>query len=73
VHSADGWRAVLRPVLARRTRLSRPTFAPSPFAPSQVLAYNLGNFMRTLATPKASEPWLLTSLNEKMIKIGDRW
>ena len=28
------------------------------------LAYNLGNFMRTLAMPKAAEPWLLTSLRE---------
>jgi hypothetical protein len=35
-----------------------------------VLAYNLGNFMRTLAMPKAAEPWSLTSLKEKLIKIG---
>ena len=36
-----------------------------------VLAYNLGNFMRTLAMPKAAaEPWSLTSLREKLIKIG---
>ena len=34
------------------------------------LAYNLGNFMRTLAMPKAAEPWSLTSLREKLIKIG---
>jgi hypothetical protein len=34
------------------------------------LAYNLGNFMRTLALPKAAEPWSLTSLREKLIKIG---
>jgi hypothetical protein len=34
------------------------------------LAYNLGNFMRTLTMPKAAEPWLLTSLREKLIKIG---
>jgi hypothetical protein len=25
-----------------------------------VLAYNLGNFMRTLAMPKTAEPWSLT-------------
>jgi hypothetical protein len=31
-----------------------------------VLAYNLGNFMRTLAMPKAAEPWSLTSLREKL-------
>ncbi len=34
------------------------------------LAYNLGNFMRTLAMPEAAEPWSLTSLREKLIKIG---
>jgi hypothetical protein len=34
------------------------------------LAYNLGNFMRTLAMLKAAEPWSLTSLREKLIKIG---
>jgi Transposase DDE domain group 1 len=26
--------------------------------------------MRTLALPKAAEPWSLTSLREKLIKIG---
>ena len=34
------------------------------------LAYNLGNFTRTQAMPKTAEPWLLTSLREKLIKIG---
>ena len=34
------------------------------------LAYNLGNFMRTLAMPVAAEPWSLTSLRKKLIKIG---
>ena len=34
------------------------------------LAYNLGNFMRTLALPKEVEHWSLTTLREKMIKIG---
>ena len=34
------------------------------------LAYNLGNFMRTLALPGAVEQWSLTSLREKLIKIG---
>ena len=34
------------------------------------LAYNLGNFMRTLAMPKMVETWSLTSLREKLIKIG---
>jgi len=35
-----------------------------------VLAYNLGNFMRPLAMPKPAEPWSLTSLREKLVKIG---
>ena len=34
------------------------------------LAYNLGNFMRTLALPKTVEHWSLTTLREKLIKIG---
>ena len=34
------------------------------------LAYNLGNFMRTLAMPKTAPLWSLTSLREKLIKIG---
>jgi hypothetical protein len=33
------------------------------------LAYNLGNFMRTLAMPNTAEPWSLTSLREKLIKL----
>ena len=31
---------------------------------------NLGNFMRTLALPDAVGQWSLTSLPEKLIKIG---
>ena len=34
------------------------------------LAYNLGNFLRTLATPEPIKGWSLTSLKEKLIKIG---
>jgi len=34
------------------------------------LAYNLGNFMRTLALPKEVENWSLTTLREKLVKIG---
>jgi hypothetical protein len=36
------------------------------------LAYNLGNFLRTLATPEPIKDWSLTSLKEKLIKIGAR-
>jgi Transposase DDE domain group 1 len=34
------------------------------------LAYNLGNFLRTLALPEAIEHWSLTTLRETLIKIG---
>ena len=34
------------------------------------LAYNLANFMRTLALPKEVEHWSLTTLREKLVKIG---
>ena len=34
------------------------------------LAYNLGNFLRTLATPEPMKDWTLTTLKEKLIKIG---
>jgi hypothetical protein len=28
------------------------------------------NFMRTLAMPKTAQPWSLTSLRDKLVKIG---
>jgi hypothetical protein len=34
------------------------------------LAYNLGNFLRMLATSEPIKDWSLTSLKEKLIKIG---
>ena len=34
------------------------------------LAYNLADFMRTLALPKEVEHWSLTTLREKLVKIG---
>ena len=53
------------------TRLSCRTFAANTVRLQlHVLAYNLGNFVRTLAMPKVAEPWSLTSLREKLIKIG---
>jgi hypothetical protein len=36
------------------------------------LAYNLANFMRTLALPQEVERWSLTTLREKLVKIGAR-
>jgi hypothetical protein len=53
------------------TRLSCRTFAANAVRLQlHVLAYNIGNFMRTLAMPKTAQPWSLTSLREKLIKIG---
>jgi hypothetical protein len=53
------------------TRLSCRAFAANAVRLQlHVLAYNLGNFMRTLAMPKTVERWSLTSLREKLIKIG---
>jgi hypothetical protein len=36
----------------------------------RALAYNLGNFPRTLATPEPIKDWTLTTLKEKLIKFG---
>jgi Transposase DDE domain group 1 len=36
------------------------------------LAYNLGNFLRTLALPQEIEHWSPTTLREKLVKIGAR-
>ena len=53
------------------TRLSCRTFAANAVRLQlHALAYNLGNFMRTLAMPKTAQSWSLTSLREKLIKIG---
>ena len=34
------------------------------------LAYNLGNFLRRLALPQSVKHWSLTTLREKLVKIG---
>jgi len=53
------------------TRLSCRSFAANALRLQlHVLGYNLGNFIRMLAIPKAAGPWSLTSLREKLIKIG---
>ena len=55
----------------RWTRLSCRTFAANAVRLQlHALAYNLGNFLRTLATPEPIKDWSLTSLKEKLIKIG---
>ena len=53
------------------TRLSCRSFAANAVRLQlHALAYNLGNFMRTLAIPKTAQSWSLTSLREKLVKIG---
>ena len=34
------------------------------------LENNLGNFLRTLATPEPIKEWMLSTLKEKLLKIG---
>ncbi|MCP4549184.1 MAG: IS1380 family transposase [bacterium] len=55
------------------TRLSCCSFAANAVRLQlHALAYNLANFMRILALPEAVKQWSLTSLQEKLIKIGAR-
>jgi hypothetical protein len=53
------------------TRLSCCSFAANAVRLQlHALAYNLANFMRTLAMPEPIKDWSLTSLREKLVKIG---
>jgi hypothetical protein len=61
-------RLVPVPVSARRIGLA--SSARPAILQLHALAYNLGNFLRTLATPEPIKDWSLTSLKEKLIKIG---
>jgi len=55
------------------TRLSCMRFAANAVRLQlHALAYNLANFLRTLATPEGIETWSLTSLRERLIKTGAR-
>jgi hypothetical protein len=51
--------AAVMPLIRRKRRLQL-----------HPLAYNFGDFLRTLATPGSIKNWSLTSLKEKLIKIG---
>ena len=54
----------------RWTRLSCRSFAANAVRLQlHALAYNLGNLLRTLATPEPIRDWSLTSLKERLIKI----
>ena len=53
------------------TRLSCRSFAANAVRLQlHALACNLGSFLPTLATPEPIKDWSLTSLKEKLIKIG---
>ena len=53
------------------TRLSCPGFRDNEVRLQlHVLAYNMGNFLRTPALPDEVEHWSMTTLRDKLIKIG---
>ena len=55
----------------RWTRLSCRSFAANQVRLQlHVLAYNLGNFLRRIALPPSVAHWTLTTLRDKLIKIG---
>ena len=57
----------------RWTRLSCHAFRPNAVRLQLfALAYNLANFLRTLALPEEVAQWSLTTLREKLVKIGAR-
>jgi Transposase DDE domain group 1 len=62
----------------RWTRLSCRSFSANAVRLQlHALAYNLGNFLRTLATPDPIKDWSLKSLKEKVVSHGrllpSRW
>ena len=55
------------------TRLSCQTFAANAVRLQlHALAYNLANFLRTLALPAEVSQWSMTTLRERLVKIGAR-
>jgi hypothetical protein len=55
------------------TRLSCHRFAANAVRLQlHALAYNLANFLRTLALPEAVRQWSLTTLRNRLVKIGAR-
>jgi hypothetical protein len=57
----------------RWTRLSCRKFAHNAVRLHlHALAYNLGNFLRTLALPDAVQQWSMTTLRDRLIKIGGK-
>ncbi len=57
----------------RWTRLSRHSFdANQVRLQLHALAYNLSNFLRRLALPPSVKHWTLTTLRDKLVKIGGK-
>jgi Transposase DDE domain group 1 len=55
------------------TRLSCCRFAANAVRLQlHALAYNLGNFLRTLTLPDAVSHWSMTTLRDRLVKIGAR-
>jgi hypothetical protein len=55
------------------TRLSSHRFAANAVRLElHALAYNLANFLRTLALPDEVKQWSMTTLRERLVKIGAR-
>ena len=55
------------------TRLSCRRFAANAaWLQLHALAYNLGNFLRTLALPDEVRQWSMTTLLERLVRIGAR-
>ena len=55
------------------TRLSCHRFAANAVRLQlHALAYNLANFLRTLALPEEVKQWSMTTLRERLVKIGAR-
>ena len=55
------------------TRLSCRRFAANAVRLQlHVLAYNLANFLRTLTLPEAVSHWSMTTLCDRLVKIGAR-
>ena len=73
VTQAETGRGDVRTAPLRWTRLSCHSFRHNAVRLQlHALAYNLANFLRSLALPREIELWSLTTLREKLIKIGAR-
>jgi hypothetical protein len=70
--TAEQWDQV-RPHAVAWTRLSWPRLAANAVRlPLHALAYTLANFLRTLALHAEVSQWSMTTLRERLVKIGAR-